>query len=77
MKAIRKIIDANQLSSIIDLPDTMRNQKVEIIILPTTENIHQPQSMKGILKKYANPKLIAQEKSAWENAIIKKYDHLK
>ena len=33
-----------------------------------------PKSMKGALKKYANPDLIGQERNAWEMAAVEKYD---
>ena len=35
-----------------------------------------PKSMKGALRKYANPDLIGQERDAWERAAVEKYDHI-
>jgi len=32
--------------------------------------------MKGILKEYANPAFIPQEKGTWERAVIEKYDRI-
>lgn len=34
MEAIRTIIDAERLATIIDLPESMRYSEVEIIVLP-------------------------------------------
>ena len=38
MEVIRKFIDANALMSIMALPETFRNRKLEIIVLPTEED---------------------------------------
>lgn len=37
MEVIRKFIDANSLMSIMTLPETFRNQKLEVIVLPADE----------------------------------------
>ena len=37
MEVIRKFIDANSLMSIMALPEAFRNQKLEVIVLPTDE----------------------------------------
>ena len=37
MEVTRKFIDANSLMSIMALPETFRNRKLEIIVLPTEE----------------------------------------
>lgn len=43
MEVLRKFIDADELMSIIQLPETMKNKKLEIIILPAedTEKMEQ------------------------------------
>ena len=38
MEVIRRFIDANTLMSIMALPETFRNRKLEIIVLPTEED---------------------------------------
>lgn len=38
MEFVRKIVDANSVMKIIQLPDTLKNRKLEIIILPVDEN---------------------------------------
>ena len=37
MEVIRKFIDANSLMSIMTLPEALRNQKLEVIVLPADE----------------------------------------
>lgn len=37
MEFVRKIIDANSLLKIMQLPDTLLNRKLEIIVLPADE----------------------------------------
>lgn len=37
MEVVRRIIDASNLASIVSLPETFHNRKLEIIILPTEE----------------------------------------
>lgn len=37
MEFVRKIVDASSLMNIIQLPDTLRNRKLEIIVLPVEE----------------------------------------
>ncbi|MCM1155156.1 MAG: hypothetical protein NC314_01160 [Roseburia sp.] len=56
-----------------------KNQKLIITILDEfieekpKERIRQ--TAKGILSKYADPLLQAQEDTAWENAVVKRYDN--
>ena len=37
MEVVRKIVDAKKLMSVIPLPETMRNRRVEVIVLPAEE----------------------------------------
>ena len=75
MEAIRKILDAERILPIIDLPDHMRNRQVEVIILPVDEEKGSSgKSMKGFLRRYANPDFIALEKQAWAEVVEEQYD---
>jgi len=78
MEAVREIIDADSLMPVIALPDYMKNQKVEVIVLSISpETTRKPvKSMKGFLREYANPALIEKEKDAWGIAVKEKYGHL-
>ena len=37
MEVVRKIVDAKKLMSVIPLPETMRNRRLEVIVLPAEE----------------------------------------
>ena len=37
MEVVRKYVDASSLMTIMKLPDNFKNQKLEVIILPTEE----------------------------------------
>ena len=39
MEVVRKIVDAKKLMSVIPLPETMRNRRVEVIVLPLSLHI--------------------------------------
>jgi hypothetical protein len=64
MNAIRKIVNNDELISVVDIPESLRNRRVELIILPVVDR--EPRRISkgsgyGILKQYANPDLIATE----------------
>jgi hypothetical protein len=78
MSYIRKITNSEELSKIIDLPDDLKNKKVEVIILPYEENTKTKKSHKslqGSLKKYKNQELINEENTAWEKMVKDKYEN--
>ncbi|MDR1909394.1 MAG: hypothetical protein LBQ35_05720 [Spirochaetaceae bacterium] len=56
MEAVVKIMDARALPSFFDIPDEMRNDKVQVIIMPVPkENTMEPATPKinmGILEKF-------------------------
>jgi hypothetical protein len=73
-------VDAERLYPFIDMPDSMRNTKVEIIILPATPQ-ETPSAgadyaaldkLCGSLHEYANHALICGEKTAWQTAAMEK-----
>jgi hypothetical protein len=78
MQAVRQIVDAEQLTSFMDIPEDMRNIKVEIIVLPVTRDISHNvnhaalEKVYGSLHDYAAPALIQKEKNAWRTAVIEK-----
>jgi len=82
MEAVRITMDSAQLASIVDLPMTLRDREVKVIVLPgrmtpDTEELDNQEtsvdSVKGILKEYADPALRKLEKCAWEQAAVEKY----
>ncbi|MCL1934348.1 MAG: hypothetical protein FWF53_11125 [Candidatus Azobacteroides sp.] len=69
MEVYRKTVDSELLLSVMELPESMRQGKVEVVVFPAIQQDvpkHTAKSMKGFLKKYADPTLVAQEKETWE-----------
>ena len=63
-----------------DLPRGFSSGKVEIIIFPvekdnnlSPEKKYRKTSIRGALKKYANPSLVQMEEKAWSEASQDKY----
>jgi len=75
MEHIREVVDSEILYGILNVPDSMRGQKVEVIVLPLPEEKEHSSSAFGCLRKYANPALVSEEKGAWERAAVKKYEN--
>lgn len=44
MEVVRKFIDASSLMSIMSLPETFKNRKLEVIVLPTDEQVSVAQT---------------------------------
>ena len=79
MEAVRKIVNADMLAPIVDLPWISKGLQVEIIVIPLIKEPSQQvsvDSLEGCLKEYANPALWEQEQYAWEYNIIEKYGHI-
>ena len=53
MEFVRKIINSDDIESIVKLPTELKNKRVEILILPVEENKKQkdfdPKQYKGVL----------------------------
>lgn len=84
MNFVRKVTHSDTLKHIVDLPENLRNQDVELIILPLpTSSSHQASplpsisgaSVKGALRHYANQSLLEHEKDAWEKGVQEKHEH--
>lgn len=76
MKTYRKIMDAKQLLPVMQLPDFLHNEKVEIIVTPLVKRKKKSvkrKSAMGLLKEFADPALMEQEKQAWERHVKDKY----
>jgi len=82
MEAVRTTLNSAQLASIIDLPMTLRNREVEVIVRPSqatpipgkpNDEESSVGSFMGCLSEYANPALRELEKGAWERAAVKQY----
>ncbi len=76
MECVRQIVDSELLDRL-QLPQALRNRKVEVIIMPVESNTDKKgkkaEETFGILHKYANPALLPIEKDAWGMAVSEKY----
>ncbi len=79
MEAIRKIETVKDGQVHLQLPKQFWGQEVEIIVLSAPQQVAQStirkKSLRGCLKRYAKPDLIAQEQDAWQAAVSEKYAH--
>lgn len=76
MEAIRSIQTVANGEIHLQLPMQFWGQEVEIIVLAMQQSTVPPigkKSLRGALKRYANPTLIEQEQSAWLDS-AGKYD---
>jgi len=81
MEVVRKIVSADMLKPIIDLPWNSKDIQVEVIVIPQIRERPRQQkvsvkSLKGCLKEYANPALWEKEEHAWADNIMEKYGHI-
>jgi len=81
MEIVRKIVRADVLLPIIDLPWASRDLQVEVIVIPQVKETSRLRevsvdSLEGCLKEYANPALWEKEQYAWEDNIMEKYGHI-
>ena len=73
---LRVIKDGVELAKVIDLPSTLQNRKVEVIIFPYEEFKEKVKSrnLRGVLAKYKNELLLAEEQEAWPRAVKENYE---
>jgi len=78
---IRKVANSDMLADVMDLPESFRNKKVEILIFPY-ENMNTDDSTdrkskkaRGLLEKYKNKELQDLENGAWAKAVEDKYEN--
>lgn len=77
MDFVRKVVNSNVLADIIEIPEHLKNKKVEIIILPYDNvdnednfSVHKAKKARGLLQKYRNKELQSLEKIAWVKAVV-------
>jgi hypothetical protein len=74
MEYIHETIDSERLQDIFNLPVSLQNTRVEIIIKPFEETRESSKtSAYGCLRRYANREKITGEKGAWERAAVVNY----
>ena len=75
MQAVRKIQIVKNGEVNVQLPQQFWGQEVEIIVMPTSPMaIPTKQSLRGSLKSYSRPELIAQESDAWLAEVAAKHE---
>lgn len=77
MEVLRKIVRGTELPKSLELPDSYKRKKLEIIIIPIEDDSSEKKTLKeaGALSKYASPELINSEKTAWEAAMREKHEN--
>lgn len=80
MNFVRKVTHSDALKHIVDLPENLRNQNVELIILPLQDPASDQvyisgSSVRGALKQFANSNLQQHEKEAWIKGMQEKYEY--
>lgn len=68
MEFVRKIVNSEDLKNIIEIPTSLINKKVELLIIPiedTSKKKKKKKSLSGALSKYADIKLIEKEENIW------------
>ncbi|QJD87242.1 hypothetical protein [Cohnella herbarum] len=81
MNFVRKITNSDALKHIVDLPESLRNQDVELIILPIGDpspfklSVPSSPTARGALKQYSKLDLIQYEQDAWEKGVQEKHEH--
>ncbi len=80
MEAIRSIQTVANGTIYLQLPKQFWGQEVEIIVIPSLQQVMQQpttrkKSLRGSLKRYAKPALMAQEQDAWQSVASEKYAH--
>ncbi len=68
MEFVRKVVNGIDLKDIVEMPSSLVNSKVEILIFPIDEQIKtnkKKKSLSGFLSKYANSNLIQKEENVW------------
>jgi hypothetical protein len=78
---VRKILNSNVLTGIMDIPEVLKNKKVEVLVFSLDDhnkNVNQmpkTKKAKGILAQYKNAALIGKESSVWAEAAAEKHEH--
>ena len=68
MDFVRKVVNGVDLEGVVEMPNSLINRKVEILIFPIDEvnkKNRKKKSLSGFLSKYANTSLIEKEENVW------------
>jgi hypothetical protein len=73
---VYETVDSERLLGLFNLPLSLRNQRVEVIIRPVKTGSHEHafgESAFGCLRHFAKPDKITGEKGAWERSVVENY----
>jgi len=76
METVREVINSNALTQIFNIPASLQNRNVEVVItLAKNEKKTSTlgKSSRGRLNRYANPELMHMEKGTWAASVGEKY----
>ena len=69
MTAVRKVIDSSALANIFDLPPSLKNKRVEVVLLPVDESISEISTDKSSVPMKKNfPLLTIAQIEEWAKA---------
>ena len=74
MNYLSETINSSVLVNLMNIPNELLNQEVEIVLIPKRQvntNKKENKSMYGILNKFSNSELRKLEKNAWINEVRK------
>ena len=81
MDYMRKIVNSDVLSAVFDVPENLRNRKVEILVIPYEQKndeiidaTEKPYNARGLLRQYRKSSLMTQEDGVWADAVAEKYE---
>ncbi len=81
MDFVRKVAHSDILASVIELPESLKHKKVEILIFPYENRGAEDDAKQKIkrarksLEKYKNEKLRRLEEGAWAKAVVGRYEN--
>ncbi|GAB3806958.1 hypothetical protein [Virgibacillus kimchii] len=83
MTFYRKVANSDILKKVIDLPESLQNREVEILIFPYEKDIEtkeedvgmkKKKSAKGLLESHKNVDFLDEERSAWPKAVEENHE---
>ncbi len=83
MDYMRKIVNSDVLSAVFDVPENLRNRKVEILVIPyeheqkndeSIDATESPYNARGLLRLYRKSSLMTQEDGVWAEVVAEKHE---
>lgn len=73
MDFVRVVKNSEDLERFIEIPKSLKNRKVEVIVLPFSDkedsSKFEKKNLRGALSKYKNETLRTKESTAWSEAV--------